>query len=479
MKNRKFVTLVCIASLAIAVKSFANEEHKQIVGPFSTPMEVTQKCLECHENAAHDVMQSSHWTWELEQDISGEKNIFRGKKNAINNFCISINGNWPRCTSCHISYGWKDSTFDFSDKSRVDCLVCHDTTTTYKKPGPGAGMPAGYTGNPKLDEKAVDLVLVSQNVGMPSRQNCITCHGYGGGGNNVKHGDIDSSMIDPKKSHDVHMASDGEKFSCQSCHATESHKIKGNAMVVSPGGKEHVSCTDCHDHEPHQESLLNSHMDTIACQTCHIPTFAKEMPTKMSWDWSTAGEDRITPEHDEYGKSTYDKKKGDFIWGKDVVPTYAWYNGSGGAYHLGNKIDPDAITKLSWPEGDREDAKAKIYPFKVHKGMQIYDKKYSYLITPKVFGSKKDPDAYWVNYDWNKAAAAGMKASGLAYSGEYGFAPTEMYWRINHMVVPAKDALSCLDCHGDKGRFDWKALGYKADPMRDKSASRSRHISLR
>lgn len=477
--RRVILAIALIGFTALANNANAIEEHKEIRGPFKTPMEVTLKCLECHEDAAHDIMQTSHWTWELEQEVSGKKNVFRGKKNAINNFCISINGNWPRCTSCHISYGWKDGSFDFEDKSRVDCLVCHDTTKTYKKPGPAAGMPAGYTGNNKFDKKPVDLVNVAQNVGEPTRESCIVCHGYGGGGNNVKHGDIDSSMKNPTRMTDIHMGIDGQNFSCQECHKTESHKISGNAMVVSPGGKSHIECTNCHQQEPHSETLLNSHMDTVACQTCHIPSFAKEMPTKLSWDWSKAGEDRVSPEHDEYGKAKYHKKKGEFVWSKNVTPEYAWYNGNGGAYLLGDKIDPEAVTRLSWPEGSRNDSKAKIYPFKIHKGIQIYDKKHSYLITPKVFGSKKDPDAYWVNYDWNKAAAAGMKASGLDFSGEYGFTPTEMYWRINHMVVPADYALKCLDCHGDSGRMDWQALGYKADPMRDRAAARSRHISVR
>ena len=64
-----------------------------------------------------------------------------------------------------------------------------------------------------------------------------------------------------------------------------------------------------------------------------------------------------------------------------------------------------------------------------------------------------------------------MKLSGLAYSGEYAFAPTEMYWRLNHMVSPADKAPGCLDCHGDKGRLDWQKLGYKGDPMRKKLAA--------
>jgi hypothetical protein len=59
-----------------------------------------------------------------------------------------------------------------------------------------------------------------------------------------------------------------------------------------------------------------------------------------------------------------------------------------------------------------------------------------------------------------------MEVAGLPYSGKYGFAETAMYWRINHMVVPARDALGCLDCHGGGGRMDWKALGYKGDPLK-------------
>jgi hypothetical protein len=49
-----------------------------------------------------------------------------------------------------------------------------------------------------------------------------------------------------------------------------------------------------------------------------------------------------------------------------------------------------------------------------------------------------------------------------------------MYWRINHMVVPADKALDCLDCHGDNGRLDWQALGYAADPMKNRTASRTK-----
>ncbi len=55
------------------------------------------------------------------------------------------------------------------------------------------------------------------------------------------------------------------------------------------------------------------------------------------------------------------------------MPEYAWYNGTGGAYIPGDKINPDEMTLLSYPLGDINDPEAKISPFKVHTGKQIYD----------------------------------------------------------------------------------------------------------
>ncbi len=430
---------------------FAATDHATLIkGPFQTGPEVTKKCIECHENEAGEVMKTTHWTWSSEQKVNG-KTINRGKKNTLNNFCISVSGNWPRCTSCHVGYGWRDASFDFSDTIKVDCLVCHDTTNTYKKDPKGAGMPA----------KNVDLVKVAQNVGTPSRMNCGTCHFYGGGGDRVKHGDLDSSLLDPSRDLDVHMSREGANMTCQACHTTNDHAMKGTALVVTPGPKAHMDCVNCHSDNVHKESLINDHTDTVACQTCHIPTFAREYPTKVFWDWSTAGEDR-EPESDEYGMHVYHKKKGSFQWSKNIVPTYRWFNGTGGAYLLGDRINPAKVTKLNWPNGSIKDEKAKIHPFKVHRGKQIYDRKYGYFIAPKLFGK----GGYWATYDWDNAAKLGMKTVNKPYSGEYGFAETEMYWRINHMVSPKEKALRCLDCHGDNGRLDWKALGFKGDPMK-------------
>ena len=447
---RAVTVMAVLTALLVPATGWAAYDHSKIKGPFASGPEVTKTCLKCHKNEATDVMKTSHWTWTVDQDVPGKGKIERGKKNVINNFCVSVSSNWPRCTSCHIGYGWKDNSFDFTDKTKVDCLVCHDTTGTYKKIPTGAGMPV----------KEVDLLKVAQNVGPASRKTCGSCHFYGGGGDRVKHGDLDSSLLDAPKNLDVHMSPDGEDMTCQDCHDTKDHQIKGNALVVSPGGFNHLECTSCHDAKPHNESRLDKHMSKVACQTCHIPSFAREFPTKVYWDWSTAGQDR-DPESDEYGMPTYHKKKGSFRWQKNIVPTYAWYNGQAGVYTLGDKIKPGEVAALSWPMGKRDDAASKIYPFKIMEGRQQYDVKNKTLIVPKLFGK----GGYWATYDWNQAAKLGMESVGLPYSGEYDWTDTIMYWKINHMVAPAEDALNCLDCHGDNGRMDWKALGYKKDPM--------------
>lgn len=423
--------------------------HQQIFsGSIEDPREITVMCLECHDTAAKEVMESIHWTW-IKTDVDvpeheGPHDL--GKKNVFNNFCINVQSNWPRCTSCHPGYGWKDKSFDFNDEKNVDCLVCHDRTGNYKKIPTGAGMPVD----------TVNLVKVARNVGPSTRANCGTCHFYGGGGENVKHGDLDQGLVNPEPSYDVHM---GNGMVCQDCHTTEQHKIKGASMAVFAKSEENrIFCSDCHGTEPHGSDIINGHFERVACQTCHIPTFAKDRPTKVYWDWSTAGKDSAAPE-DQYGMPTYHKKKGSFTWGKNVKPEYAWYNGSSQRYLLGDTFNPENVLALNSPKGRLGEATSKLHPFKVHRGKQIYDREHNYLIVPKLFGG------FWKHFDWDKAAREGMQATKLEYSGEYGFTETEMYWKINHMVVPADQSLKCNDCHFGNKRIDWKKLGYKGDQM--------------
>lgn len=444
----KILLLVITAFIALAAQT-----HKELItDPFSSPQEVTGTCLTCHETSAQEVMKTNHWTW-LDEKFTDEEGseVQRGKINFINNFCIAVPSNYPRCTSCHVGYGWKDPDFDFSNEENVDCLVCHDQTGTYKKVPTGAGSPASD----------VDLLYVAQNVGAPSRKNCGICHFDGGGGTGVKHGDLDDSLYDPEPETDVHMGELG--FECTECHTTNEHKIMGASHGSMASGANHIYCTDCHEGIQHKYKTIDKHMNSVACETCHIPEFARVEPTKTWWDWSKAGEDR-SPETDEFGKETYSKLKGEFKWDKNVIPTYKWYNGKASYYTFGDKLNPGDVLELNKLDGDISDPKAKIYPFKVMRGTQIYDAVNNYLIIPKLFG----PDGYWKTFNWDEASRLGMNEINLPYSGEYSFVETEMYWPINHMVASKEKALKCNSCHGENGRMDWKALGYSGDPRKVK-----------
>ncbi len=412
--------------------------------PFDDPRDVTKACLECHQEASLEVMATRHWSWlGPESEVPGHEGKQRiGKRNLINNFCIGVQGNWKSCTQCHAGYGWADDTFDFEDPSRVDCLVCHDNSGTYLK-GP-AGMPG----------KGVDLQTVAKSVGFPKRDNCGVCHHYGGGGLGVKHGDLDNTLDHPSRSDDVHMG--GQGFRCIDCHASQNHNIKGRSMSVSVDNTNGVGCTDCHSQPAHRDQRINAHLDAVACQTCHIPTFARRVPTKMVWDWSKAG-DRERPD-DVYH---YLSIKGEFVYGTGIVPEYRWFNGTSWRYLIGDRIPEEGVALINNPLGDVNDETAKIWPFKVHRAKQPYDTVHRTIVPPRTSGE----GGYWHEFNWEKAVKMGSEAVGLPYSGEFGFVETLMYWPLSHMVAPKEQALSCDACHGSSGRMDWRALGYAQDPL--------------
>jgi octaheme c-type cytochrome (tetrathionate reductase family) len=314
-----------------------------------------------------------------------------------------------------------------------------------------------------MPDPDVDLVKVAQSVGRSTVENCSACHFNGGGGTGVKHGDMDNSLINPKPETDIHMGGIG--FTCSDCHAGENHAILGASHGSIAAGTNHISCEDCHSDKPHERKSLNKHVRSVACETCHIPLIAKE-PTKTWWDWSTAGQDREVIK-DKYGMPLYDKKKGDFVWEKDIVPEYRWYNGQADYYRMGQKIDPSHIVELNKLSGNIEDHKAKITPFKIMRGKQIYDTGNNYLIVPNLFG----PEGYWNTFDWDQASRIGMETAGLGYSGNFGFVETEMYWPVNHMVAPAENSLKCTACQfkGEANLLKWEDLGYKGDPVKNGS----------
>jgi octaheme c-type cytochrome (tetrathionate reductase family) len=448
-------------------------KFKELQQVFKSGPEVTKACLACHTEAARQVHKSKHWTWEFMNPDTHQR---LGKKNVINNFCTAVPSNYEFCTACHVGYGWKDQNFDFTSQENVDCLVCHDTTGTYRKLPGLAGHPPyqdmEYPPHSGKIVKAPDLKLVAQSVGKTGRRNCGACHFFGGGGDAVKHGDLDSSLTNPGRFLDVHMAKDGLNFSCGECHKTTGHDVPGSRYTPTatddkPGahirGKQDgnpATCQACHTSAPHKHNTrLNTHAVKIACQTCHIPEFARAQPTKMMWDWSTAGkldkDGKPFKLKDPAGHDAYDSKKGDFRYESNVIPEYIWFNGKVDYTLRETKIDPSQVLRINTFNGSPDDGRSKIWPIKRFVGKQPYDVGNNQLLVFHTYG--KDDSALWTTFNWDKAIEYGMKEIGAQYSGKYAFVSTEMSWPITHMVAPKGDALRCEQCHAPKsgvGRLD-------------------------
>ncbi len=451
-----------------------HSKFKQLQVDFKDGPQVTEACLECHTEAAKQLHQTAHWTWDYMNPQTGQR---LGKHNVINNFCTSVPSNYKFCTACHIGYGWGDDKFDFTSERNVDCLVCHDTTGAYKK------LP-GLAGHPNYEtiewpahsgkfRPPTDLKRIAQNVGKTSRKNCGACHFRGGGGDAVKHGDLDSSLEEPARYLDVHMDKDGLNFSCSECHATDAHAVSGSRYHPTAADEQGylirgsiekrnpTTCIACHDNKPHKKgdkefALLNQHTEKLACQTCHIPAYARgDNYTKMTWDWSTLGEvdEEGHPKKvwGSEGKLSYIGKKGSFTYDRYVIPEYAWFNGEVKFTLPEDKIDPNGVVKINEFLGGPNDGKSRIWPMKLFRDKQMYDKGNNTLVVTSL--SDDADSALWKNLDVQKAVAYGQKYVGREFSGEAGFVATEMSWPITHMVAPKEDAVSCQQCHRENGRL--------------------------
>lgn len=416
---------------------------------FENGNDITAACLSCHTKADAQFRETIHWTWLSPYDESGET----GKAGySVNNFCISANKMEDQdCSSCHT--GWNGK------KEGINCLLCHSQKDIKWRDELKDYQYFTESGESEIADDIQQTMRAGiTSIGLPGRRQCGNCHFNGGGGEAVKHGDLDASLIDPDKSLDVHMGSDGQAFTCTRCHTTTGHRIAGRvystpASIDRKSLVEHdlvpkIMCESCHTSNPHYAGAkVNDHTDRVACQSCHIPRFSRKHPTMMWWDWSKAGklkDGKPYQELGEFDRPVYKSIKGEFRWEKDVVPEYYWYNGSITTLKVNDVIDPSETVPVSWPVGNREDGNSRIFPFKVHRGKQPYDKVHNRLIaallSPTVNG-------YWKTFDWDDAIHRGMAIMGLPYSGELGFVDTVYVFPTTHMVAPKENAVNCVECH--------------------------------
>lgn len=433
--------------------------HRDLV----TAYEGTKTCLACHEQQARDVFTSVHYQWKADApNILNAKGRKLGKLNTLNDFCTNPSISWIAilknddgkvigngCSKCHTGLGLKPAEqMSQSQLENIDCLVCH--ASGYQREV--VAQPDGTLRWQPVALRNPDTLLnMAQNVGKPTNGVCLGCHVGSGGGMNFKRGDLETAHARASRDFDVHL---GSGMQCVQCHQFKEHKILGSGTQMGGldrPGEPKPQCEGCHRGAVHPASaVLNRHTRSVACTTCHIPTFARHDKTDVRRDWSrsepVAGQGRFEP-HIEFRTG--------------VTPVYAWWNGTGTLALLDEPVKVEANGKVALyrPAGSIADAKAKISPFKYHEARLPIDDD-TKLMIPIAVGQ--------VFRSGNNAAA--VKVGARAWFGRdvanVGWIETERYMGIFHEVVPKKDALKCAACHAPGGRLDWKTLGYPGDPQR-------------
>ena len=279
------------ASPSTEIAPLESENSKSAPGSGSPHADLTYadypgNCLVCHAGQASEMLNTTHYQWLGDApDMVNGAGLAQGKlTNAVNSYCVNILGNWPVCGSCHVGRGLRPDDTGAALEN-IDCLMCHSSDYASQR----KRMPDGSMG---VDEPSDAWV---QNVHTPKRINCLACHAKAGGGDGVKRGDISlatASNSDP--AFDVHMNTHGANLDCQSCHVFENHKVIGKGSDLRPTddtdrGAE-ISCLTCHTGKGgsngHRTRKVNDHVARVACQTCHIPTYAK-VATETHRDWRT------------------------------------------------------------------------------------------------------------------------------------------------------------------------------------------------
>ncbi len=411
-------------------------------------------CLQCHTTEAHEVHGSVMYQWQgdtPEMDHGPQK---QGKiSGGVNSYCINIEGNWGGCGGCHVGLGARpEATATQEQLENIDCMLCHQQA--YRR------VKADGVFVPDEDNMAITMDEAARTVHRPERINCLQCHAKAGGGDAVKRGDLALAQgFTGDFDFDVHMSTTGGNLRCQDCHTTSGHRVAGRGSDLRPTDLAlTVECTNCHGgmaNGGHEGEYLDNHTSRVACQTCHIPIYAKDAgdssateATEVHRTWlGTHGS--TPPIHPASEKQN------------NLVPEYRWWNRTSRNYLLGEVAQVDPATgryPTSRPLGDVDDPNSKLYAFKYKTAEQPIDTDSSKLIA-------LDTSVFFATGDAHAATEAGidnMNAMGIPVGADYAFVETDTFQMLNHQVSPHGMALQCSNCHGSTARMDLQGeLGYE------------------
>jgi len=435
-----------------------------------------ETCLECHRDAAVSMFGSAHYQWTGPTpnvpNIAGTAGKAEG---GFNTYCGCIfSSRRFACWSCHAGAGLTpNQTVSDAQLANIDCMTCHQEVYVRKPAPPFENITstdyAGITrtwllpiedglGNfryiPDESRMPVSVVAAAQGVHLPTRTTCLSCHAYAAGSDCGKRGELSTAMRNPSPEVDIHMSPAGANLSCQACHQMQDHHVLGRGLDLRESDRpERMDCLSggCHSPTPHPTARLNAHTARVACQSCHIPRFAKVITTEVERDWTQPfwfqgmllNQGGFKPEEIRQG---------------NVVPSYLWYNGTSYVYNLGQqpRRRADGMYELAAPYGSVHEGK--ITPMKEHISNSAMQDASGQMIPFSTF-------TFFTTGDFNRAVQAGQQYSGL--SGPWSMVNVHTYQTINHQVESSALALACGECHrsysaaGAPTRLDLQgSLGY-------------------
>jgi hypothetical protein len=409
-------------------------------------------CVACHADEAADVHASVMYQWQGNAPLMTQGGPSQGKdRGGVNSYCVHILGNWGGCGSCHIGVGARPEADASVDQlMNIDCMLCHQQEYRRHREG-DAWVPDTAAMTLSMDEAV-------RTVHRPVRLNCLQCHAKSGGGDAVKRGDLALAQIETTdRDFDIHMSVSGADLLCQDCHRFFDHRVEGKGSDLRPSdAATTVECTRCHPEKAsawgHDEREIGRHVDRVACQTCHVPTYAKNASdtvateaTEIHRTWlDTAG--ATPPIHPASQKTN------------NLTPVYRHWNGTSRNALLDLPAELDASTgryPTSLPEGDVADPDAKLYAFKHKTAVQPMVESTGIFVA-------LDTSVFFATGDAEAAVRQGLRNMGLDPSTEVSWVETETYQMLNHQVGDEDAALECDDCHGSTARMDLQGeLGYE------------------
>lgn len=415
-------------------------------------------CLNCHMDQATEMFNTTHYQWvgETPDMVNGNGQPQGKLTNAVNSYCINILGNWPVCGSCHAGRGLRPDDAG-AGLENIDCLMCHSEEYAVRR----TRLSDGTMGVAQPDDALV------QNIHAPTRVNCLACHAKAGGGDGVKRGDLSlASATNASADFDVHMNRAGADLSCQACHVFENHKVIGKGSDIrptdDPGRGAQVSCLTCHpdknSRNGHDSRKINDHVNRVACQTCHIPTYAK-VATETHRDWRSH-HDGSPADANALPGHPYTEKAA------DLIPVYRFWNRTSDNALLGDEASRTYnALKDTWstsiPMGDVTDGK--LYPFKYKTAMQPKTVADNRLVALNTYEYLKRSGQVAV------AIEQGLAAMGYAAHEPFEWVLTDTHQLLNHGISPSSKGVQCAECHGNVDRMDLQGeLGYQLKG--DKSA---------